>query len=163
MSKKSLFITLGLALLFSALPLHAQGPRGFGGDHFAKMKAMKEKLNLSDEQEQQLKDIRRAYAKKFINYRADIQLMRLELSEITDADKPDRKAVEAKMKQIADIQLQQKMALYDMGQEIKSVLTPEQYETWKDMRKMRRMKQQKMKKQMKMQKHGGMGGGFGGM
>jgi len=162
MSKKSIFITLALTLLFSALPLQAQGPRGFGGDPLARMKAVKDKLNLSDEQEQQLKDIRRSYAKKFINYRADIQLTRLELSELTDVDQPDRKAVEAKMKQIGDIQLKQKMALYDMGQEIKSILSPEQYETWKDICKMHRMKQQKMKQQMKMQKHGGMGGGFGG-
>lgn len=93
-----------------------------------------EKLKLTDAQEKQIKEIRSKQMKQMIQLRADLQIKRLELKELLDADAPDRAAVEKKMRMIADIRVQQQMLHFDKKQAIDKVLMPEQRKIADEMR-----------------------------
>jgi Spy/CpxP family protein refolding chaperone len=124
-----LFPLLALTFLLTATAT-AQPGRGFMGEGLKRL----EKLDLSSEQKSALKDAMREHRKKGIDLRAAVQKKRLDLKELMDAEQPDRKRYEALNKEIADVQLQQKMLLFDMRQSLMNILTPEQRKTWMDSR-----------------------------
>lgn len=137
-----------LALMFVAVtagPLYAQpgpgdGPHGRGarGDR-PDLREQMEKLNLNDEQKDAMHDIRVSTKTRMIDIRADLQKKRLALAEIMRADAPDRAAYEQTAREISDLQLKQKMLLFDSRQEVMNVLTPEQQEEFRQMAEKRRM------------------------
>ena len=97
-------------------------------------KEMKEKLNLSADQEKQFKDIHFKFAKDRIQARATMQTKRLEVKQLLDADKPDRAGLEKKFNEIADLEVQQKLLGFDQAMEMKKVLTPEQQKIFKELK-----------------------------
>jgi Spy/CpxP family protein refolding chaperone len=124
-----LFPLLVLTFLFTA-SASAQPGRGFMGESLKRL----EKLDLSSEQKNALKDAMREHRKKGIDLRAAVQKKRLDVKDIMDAEQPDRKRYEALNREIADVQLQQKMLLFDMRQSLMNILTPEQRKTWMESR-----------------------------
>jgi len=93
-----------------------------------------EGLELTAEQQKKIKDIVRAQRKQMIDLRASIQKKRIDLRAITDSETPDRRAFENLSKEIADIQLQQRLLLFDSRNDILKILTPEQRQQWKEIR-----------------------------
>ncbi len=122
------------ALLFASLTAFGQDAGAntqmrqhpFGGQ------SMKERLNLTDQQQAQLRDLQFQFRKKQIQLRAKIQLARLETRELFSADKPDRSAIEKNVKAISDLQYQQKLDRIDHLFAVRNILTPEQLKIWKD-------------------------------
>ncbi|MCZ7555389.1 MAG: periplasmic heavy metal sensor [Bacteroidia bacterium] len=126
---RQIFPLIAMMLLLS-FGASAQPGRGFREEGLRRL----EKLDLSAEQKSALKDAMREHRKKGIDLRAAVQKKRLDLKELMDAEQPDRKRYEALNKEIADVQLQQKMLLFDMRQSLMNILTPEQRKTWLESR-----------------------------
>ncbi|MDH7515045.1 MAG: Spy/CpxP family protein refolding chaperone [Bacteroidota bacterium] len=101
----------------------------------------RERLKLTDEQATSIRSIRSATAKQLIDIRAEIQKKRLELGDLRNAETPDRAKVEGLSRAIGDLQLKQKMLLFDTEQSILKVLTAEQKKIWKELRAQRRSAQ----------------------
>jgi Spy/CpxP family protein refolding chaperone len=70
--------------------------------------------------------------KKQTELRSKIQLARLDMKEIYLSDKIDRSALEKLMKQVSDLQYQQKLNFVDFWFSVNSMLTPEQQKVWKE-------------------------------
>jgi len=89
---------------------------------------MMEKLNLSDAQEEQIRQLRSAYARDMVKLQADIKLARIELRETTNATNPSVTDVKAKAAQVAAAQgsLFERRVVFRA--EMKNVLTQEQRE-----------------------------------
>jgi Spy/CpxP family protein refolding chaperone len=93
-----------------------------------------EKLKLTDEQKTQMREIRAAVARDLIDVRATVQKKRLDLRQLLAQPVPERARVEALMKDIADVEVRQKMLLFDADQRIMKMLTPEQQKVWAELR-----------------------------
>lgn len=88
-------------------------------------------LHLTDQQESQIKKLHLELERKQAQVRSKIQLARLDMKEIYLSDKIDRTALEKLMKQVSDLQYQQKLNFVDFWFSVNSTLTPEQQKTWK--------------------------------
>lgn len=127
---KTLLLALAMILLASS-GLQAQpGPEAGAW----------KKMNLSEEQKSTLKDIRANTQKQMIDLRASLQKKRVDLRAMMDADNPDRSAFERLNREIADLQVQQKLLLFDADRDVSNALDPAQLEQWKEIKE-RRLKQ----------------------
>lgn len=96
------------------------------------------KMNLSDEQKATLKDIRANTQKQMIDLRADLNKKRVDLRTMMDATEPDRALFERLIREIADLQVKQKLLLFDADREVVRHLDAGQQAQWKEI-KTRRM------------------------
>lgn len=152
-------IIITVSLLFLSGAVFSQPKREKSGE------AM-EKLNLTKEQKESMRDIRSKTAKQMIDIRADLQKKRIDMQTLTDGDAPNRAAVEKLSREIGELQLQQKMALFDADQSVQRILNDDQKKIWKDIksRKHTMMKERMMNNRGMRSGHGkgrGMGPGSG--
>ncbi len=75
--------------------------------------AMMQKLNLSEEQQAQIRKLHVDFQKKQIQNQAKIKLARLDLSQMLQADKPDRPAIEKTIRDISSLETDTKLARVD--------------------------------------------------
>lgn len=122
-------------LLITAAPLSAQ-PEGHGRK--AKHRAMEE-LKLTDAQKDALSKIRMATKKDMIDIRADIQKKRIELQESNRSETPDRATFERLSRELADMQVRQKLLHFDAQQNMLQQLDEDQQKTFKKLQKHRKM------------------------
>ena len=71
-----------------------------------------------------------------IKKRTDEQISGIEMKELLDKDPVDLMAVEKKLKQIEAIKSKMQLTLIKAGEEVKSILTPNQRKKFKAMLKM---------------------------
>ena len=76
--------------------------------------------------------------KQAIRQRADLAIARLELEELVDAPVVDRKAIDAKVKAVADLQAAQLEARTEERLALRRILTPEQQQKMKQLARERR-------------------------
>src|SRR5262249_45349333 len=102
----------GVAVVFAegpGGPRPEQGRPGPGGPgegrhgRRARIAHMKEALGLSDQQMDQLHKLRTDGEKTAIRKRADLRIARMELHELMGATTLDEKAVQAKVREVADL------------------------------------------------------------
>jgi Spy/CpxP family protein refolding chaperone len=62
---------------------------------------IQKELGITGEQRQKLDDIRFNSEKESIQHRSALQILRLELSRLTDAENPDRAAIDKKIQEVA--------------------------------------------------------------
>ena len=122
---------LALAFLLLATPVFAQKDAPRRGDGPAG------KLQLTTEQKQSIRVIRDESRKSGVDLRARIEKLRIDIGAMVDDESTDRSALEQKLRQVADLQVQQKLLLYDTEQKILPLLNEEQKETWKEMKRHR--------------------------
>lgn len=108
-------------------------------------------IGLSADQVTKLKDIQLNLDKTRIKSEADIQVAERELRALTDDEKSDLGAIEAKLKQSEDLQLQLRMTSIKTRREVLALLTPEQ----------RAKEKAEHEKMMQQHKEGGKGHGSG--
>lgn len=129
--------TGGLAVLvLSAGLLSAQprmGMRG-GPERMQQRKDFTEELGLSAEQQEKIRQIRLAAHKQNIEQRAKLQLARLELHELMQADSPDQKLIEAKLTELSKLRDAAMRNHVTTFLEVQKVLTPEQRQKAKELR-----------------------------
>jgi len=91
----------------------------------------KQELGLTLEQEQKLRDLRTEFAKESVRRSADIRVAEIELDSLLEQDRWDLAKVEPKVKQIATLQGDLRLArIKTLGAGLE-VLTPEQLEKLK--------------------------------
>jgi len=83
-------------------------------------------LDLSDAQRDKLRDIHQRQARRGVQARADLQLARMDLHELMQADKPDPAAINAQIDKLARLQAEQRKAHVAAFLEARALLTPEQ-------------------------------------
>jgi Spy/CpxP family protein refolding chaperone len=83
-------------------------------------------IGLTGDQVTKLKDIQLNLDKTRIKSEADIQVAERELRALTDDEKSDLGAIEAKLKQSEDLQVQLRMTSIKTRRDVMALLTPEQ-------------------------------------
>jgi Spy/CpxP family protein refolding chaperone len=95
---------------------------------------LREALKLTDQQIKELQKRIFAFQKEAVKERASLQLAQIELREIRAQEPMDMKKAEAKIRQIASLQADMKIARMKQIEEGKSILTPEQKNTLNKMK-----------------------------
>jgi Spy/CpxP family protein refolding chaperone len=90
-----------------------------------------EKLDLTDSQKKQLRDIRTAMQKNAVQLKSKVSIARIDLRELLTADEPDKGAIEKKLNEIGQLQTNQKLLRINHLLDMRKVLTPEQLKIWK--------------------------------
>ncbi len=106
-------------------------------------------IGLTAEQVAKLKDIKLNLDKTRIKSEADIQVAERELKALTDDEKSDLSAIEAKLKQSEDLQVALRMTSIKTRRDVLALLTPEQ----------RAKEKAEHEKMMQQHKEGGRGPG----
>src|SRR5690349_11948375 len=110
-----------------AMGSHGMGMMHSSAGHLIRHLLKHEKdIGLTAEQVAKLKDIQLNLDKTRIKAEADIQVAERELKALTDEEKSDLKAVEAKLRQSEDMQVALRMTSIKTRREVLSLLTPEQ-------------------------------------
>jgi Spy/CpxP family protein refolding chaperone len=94
-----------------------------------------DKLDLSEEQRDEIKDILTAHQKDMIQKKADRELAEVELRELTMEDDPDLDAIEEQVKEIANLEAGMRYSQIKAMVDARSVLTDEQKEQLKELQK----------------------------
>ncbi len=130
MKQRIVVIVLGLALVAGAAYAQpAPGGRGQAGPGVHR--AMMDRLNLTDQQKQEIGKLRAEFQKTMIAQRAKVQSLRVDLRTEIAADAPERAAIEKTTQAISGIQAQMKMDLINHLFSVRAQLTPEQQKIWK--------------------------------
>jgi Spy/CpxP family protein refolding chaperone len=126
----ALFAAMALAMMPLAQTVTAQPEHSH---HQQDIKRL-DKLDLTEEQKSAVKTTVQAHRKQMIDLRAEIQKTRIDIKAMLDSETPDRKRYEALSRNKADLQLNQRMLLFDMRVEIMNILTPEQRKQFNETR-----------------------------
>jgi Spy/CpxP family protein refolding chaperone len=102
---------------------------------------------LEEKQREEIKEIKSRVMKEQIKKKADRQIAGIELKDLLDKDPVNMKAVEEKLKQIETLKAEMQLLLIRAREAIKSKLTPDQRNNFKEM----------------LEKNPGMGPSMGGM
>src|SRR5262245_20375976 len=108
-------------------------------------------IGLTADQVTKLKDVQLNLDKTRIKSEADIQVAERELKALTDDEKSDLKAIEAKLRQSEDMQIALRMTSIKTRRDVLAILTPEQ----------RAKEKAEHEKMMEQHKEGGKGHGSG--
>jgi Spy/CpxP family protein refolding chaperone len=141
MRVRSMAVAGALALAGSVLAVGAQEARerrAAGTPGRPDPAALRAELGLSDEQAAQMERMGAEGRKQAIRQRADLAIARLELEELMNAPVVDQRAIDAKVKAIADLQAGQLKARTDQRLALRRLLSPEQQEKMKQLLRQRR-------------------------
>lgn len=108
---------------------------------------LKEELELTDEQQKSLEQIKSDYLKDSIKRDAEIKIIGVDLAENLDKDVSDFEAARSNIKKISAIQLDSKLAAIDVNEKAHKVLTEKQKEKLLQIKKERKEKWAKEKKE----------------
>ncbi|MFZ1730746.1 MAG: Spy/CpxP family protein refolding chaperone, partial [Bacteroidota bacterium] len=78
--------------------------------------------------------------KQMIDIRAALQKKQIDMKAMVENDASDRAAFERLSREIADLQVQQKLAMFDADKKVVKNLNPEQQEQWKEIKSKRMQK-----------------------
>ncbi len=123
-----LVLTLGASTLAFGQPYRERSERERERN---RAQPLIESLDLTDEQQTQMHELRISQQKEQVGREAKVKLARIEMKELMMADDPDRSAIEQKTKEISDLQYQAKLDMIDHLFKVRSILTPEQREKFK--------------------------------
>ena len=130
---------------------HGMGMMHSSAGHLIRHLLKHEKdIGLSADQVTKLKDIQLNLDKTRIKSEADIQVAERELKALTDDEKSDLGAIEAKLKQSEDLQVKLRMTSIKTRRDVLALLTPEQ----------RAKEKAEHEKMMQQHKEGGKGSGM---
>ena len=97
------------------------GPLGIGRDPM-----LRQQLGLSDDQVAKIESAQLEFAKQEIQRRAALRAKRLELAALLRAENLDRGAIERKLREVNELELQTRLAWLDHGLAVRNLLTAEQ-------------------------------------
>ena len=148
----AIVLAAGTAL---AQPADQPNRRGNQGPMNGRMTLI-QKLNLTEDQQAQIRKLHVDFQKKQIQNQAKIRLARLDLAQMIRADKPDQSAIEKAIRDISALETDTKIARVDQLLAIRNVLTPDQLKIWKQQRMNWRgmMRGQMMRGRMMMRRQG---------
>jgi len=104
-----------------------------GGGMAGRALANAEELELTETQQQSIREAQREHRRNDIRRDADIEIAELELEEMMEADALDLDAIETHMRQIANLQVDERMANLRMDGTVRDLLTVEQLDQLDEM------------------------------
>jgi Spy/CpxP family protein refolding chaperone len=105
-----------------------RGRGEFGLAHLLNDPAIREKLGITAEQAGMIRKQESDFRKAEIRDRADLEVKRVDLKDLLDAEKPDRVAIDSKLQEISTAQLALEKAAIHFHLAMKEAITPEQRE-----------------------------------
>ena len=117
---------LPLLILAFTLPTFAQRGSARDGAGPGKEGRLQE-LQLTDEQEDRMQDLRYDHAKILIDLKADLKTAQLELKRLKQADEPIKKKIHAQIEKVGKQRIAIDKARADHHLEIRKVLTEDQF------------------------------------
>ena len=147
--KRTLIITTLLVFLLALAGVFtfAQQEREDRRDH--KRVKMIEKLNLTDQQQTQIEEIRFIHQEKMIDLKADVERKELALKELQSTNNFSRSDYIAKIEDIISSKNKIQLEKANHHMDVYELLDSEQKETWNKMKPMKDRKHDKMKKHFK--------------
>ena len=94
-----------------------------------------DKLELSEGQRNEIKDMLTNNRKSMIRSKADIEVAKVDLQRLMDEREPDLGAIKNKINDIASLEAEAKFSQIKFQVEVKNVLTKEQHERLKELMK----------------------------
>jgi len=138
-SKKRLLVIVIFALLIIGLVAFAytqpmfRGQRALGkGSAILENPKVKEKLQLTDDQINKIKEVNQDIQKKLIDLRAKEEIAQIELQSLLDASSIDKNAIENKIEEFGKIRTEIHKSEVNRKIAMKEILTPEQQQKIKD-------------------------------
>lgn len=119
-----------LFVIFTTVALAQPGNMGYGLQRMGMR--MTEKLNLTDEQREQVDKFHSELQKKQIALRSKIQTLRIDVRDAFREEKPDRGKIESKLGEITKLQAEMRMNHVAFWFEVNKILTPEQQKLWRE-------------------------------
>ena len=107
---------------------------GHSGKFMRHVDRMLEQLELTNEQETKVRSLVREHMKQAIRARADIEVKRLDLRDLLDAESVDLSQVKTLLQSLASQRVELHVAHITLMQEMRTLLTPEQQEKFRSMR-----------------------------
>lgn len=111
-----------------------RGMMGRAGMGMRHLERLAQQLDLTDEQEARVRSLLLTHMKDAIRARADIDVKKLDLRELLQADTVDLAKVKALLQAIASQKVDLHLARITLGQEINKLLNPEQQQKFRSMR-----------------------------
>ncbi len=108
------------------------GPLGIGQDPM-----LRQQLGLTDEQAAKIESAQLEFAKQEIQRRAALRTKRLELATLLRAENLDRGAIERKLREVNELELQTRLAWLDHSLAVRNLLTAEQREKLRQLQRER--------------------------
>ena len=105
-----------------------RGRGEFGLAHLLNNPAIREKLGITAEQLGAIRKQESDFRKAEIRDRADLEVKRVDLKDLLEADKPDRAAIDAKLQEISNSRLALEKSRVHFHLAMKEAITPEQRE-----------------------------------
>lgn len=128
--KSGILLALILAV---ALPTLAQPQRGFKGPGNGPQSICDE-LNLTEQQEQAMQELRYDRESVMIDLRAERQSERLKLRKLRQADEPNKKKLYAQVEKVGAVQIKIDKSRVDHGLAVRKVLTKDQFKIYSQSR-----------------------------
>ena len=125
MRVKALLLTVGLVSLMAAV--------GLGNPVKDRVK-FKQKLNLSDQQAEQLRELNFNTAKELIQMKADLKTAQLEMKRMMAERNPDKEALFSKLDEISRIQGEMKKVHLEKKLAMREILSDEQLDKIRESR-----------------------------
>ena len=125
MREKALLLTAGLVSLMAAVAL---------GNPIKDRVRFKEKLNLSDQQAEQLRELNFNTAKELIQMKADLKTAQLEMKRMMAERNPDKEALFSKLDEISRIQGEIKKVHLEKKLAMREILSEEQLDRIRELR-----------------------------
>lgn len=154
--RKHVAVAVIFGLLLASAGVVLAQPAGPKGPEMGRVWAQ---LKLTDDQRKQLQELRLKLAKETLPLRNELGVKRLELKQLMLADKPNLKAIEAKIDEIKKLEAALQKKRVENRLAVRSILTPEQRDQLAKLRQMRGMRhhgKRGMKRQGCMHGHRGM-------
>ncbi len=123
-------LVVAMSLLVAGGTVLAQPAARRGAMNWNRHPMLFAQLKLTDQQKAQAKQVWFDLAQKQIDVRAKLQHSRLDYRELASAQKPDQKALNARIQDMANLQAQLKQNKLDAWFSINKILTPEQQKVW---------------------------------
>ena len=111
-----------------------QGMMGMGGTLQRHMERLTQQLELTNEQQPQVRPLLRSHAKEVIRLRADIGSMAIDVRQLLDAEPVDLQKAKQLLQSIAMKEADLRFAHLTLMQDLNKLLTPEQRQKFRTMR-----------------------------
>lgn len=130
MKTRLLFLSLLTLALLAATFSQPQRMMGQMMAEGPRIKFMQE-LNLTDAQKKDFEKLHFDNQKEMIDLRSKMAKSRLDLQQLMRADSPDKAAIDKKLGELSQIQLQMQQKKVNQWFAVNKLLTPDQQKVWK--------------------------------
>lgn len=135
--KKTVYLTIALMILAVSV-VSAQQPRM--QQRFQQKERPIEQLNLTDEQKEQIGELRTEWQKEQIQLNADLRVARLDLKNLFADPEASDSQIRSMMESVSDQQINLRLKQRSHRMAVRNILTPDQQKIWDDLRENRRLR-----------------------